>query len=116
MKKILFIAFVILSTGFAFSQAAVGVRIGSGSSGVTGQSNFRTNVTNTTSQKVEVESEGEKMVAYVVFDENENVVESKDINTSYNTSVQVDNLQSGFYYIAVVSENDEVSVNTYVKP
>ncbi|WP_143736263.1 hypothetical protein [Moheibacter sediminis] len=100
-----------MASGFAFAQhTTVGVRIGSGSSG------FESNVTNITSNRVDVASEGEKMVGYVVFDENENVVKSKDINTSYNTSVDVNNLQSGFYYIAVVSENDQVSVNTYVKP
>lgn len=110
MKNILFIAFVIIGSSFAFSQSTVGIRIGGGNSG------FQSQVTNQTSNRVQVESEGEKMVSYVVFDENENVVKSKDVNTSYNASVEVDNLQSGFYYIAVVSENDQVSVNTYVKP
>lgn len=111
MKNILFIAFVIFASSFAFAQhTTVGVRIGSGSSG------FDSTVTRTTNERVDVQSEGEKMVAYVVFDENENVVSVKDINTTYNVSVDVDDLQSGFYYIAVVSENDQVSVNTYVKP
>lgn len=113
MKNILFIAFLIIGSSFAFSQSAVGVRIGGTNNGVT---NFGTNVTNMTTQRVDVESEGEKMVGYVVLDENENVVKTKNINTSYITSVDVDNLESGFYYIAVVSESDQVSVNTYIKP
>lgn len=110
MKNILFIAFVIIGSSFAFSQSTVGIRIGSGNSG------FESNVTNQTSNRVQVESEDVKMKSYVVLDENENVVKSKNINTSNTASVDVDNLQSGLYYIAVISEDDEVSINTYVKP
>lgn len=110
MKNILFIAFVIIGSSFAFSQTAVGIRIGGGNGG------FQSNVTNVTSDRVQVESEDAKIKSYVVFDENENVIKSENINISHNASVEVDNLQSGFYYIAVVSEDDEVSVNTYVKP
>ncbi len=110
MKNILFIAFVIIGSSFAFSQSTVGIRIGGGNSG------FESNVTNQTSNRVQVESEDVKMKSYVVLDENENVVKSKNINTSNTASVDVDNLQSGLYYIAVISEDDEVSINTYVKP
>ena len=110
MKKLLLIAFLVFGSGFLMAQTAVGIRIGNGSSG------FDSRVTNSTSNRVEVESQDEKMVAYVVFDENENVIKSKEINESFNTSVEVENLQPGVYYIAVVSENDEVSVNVFVKP
>lgn len=112
MKNILFIAFLVFGSSFLSAQTAVGVRIGSGNSGV----NFEARVTGQTNDKVEVESEGDKIMSYVVLDENENIVQSKNINTSHNASVDVDNLQSGFYYIALISENDEVSINTYVKP
>lgn len=109
MKNILFIAFAIIGTSFAYSQATVGIRVGSGSSGIT--------VVPNSSNRVNVQSDNnEKFKTYVVFDENENVVLAKDINATQNTTIDMNSLEAGFYYVAVVTENDEVAVDTYVKP
>lgn len=109
MKNILFIAFAIIGTSFAYSQTAVGIRVGSGSSGVS--------AIPTSGNRVAVQSvDDTKFKTYVVFDENENVVMAKDINATQNTTINTESLQAGFYYVAVVTENDEVAVDTYVKP
>lgn len=109
MKNLLFIAFAIIGSSFAFSQTAVGIRIGGTNNGVT--------VSPMNSNRVAVQSVDEtKFKTYVVFDENENVVMSKEINATQNTTIETNTLEPGFYYVAVVTEDDEVAVDTYVKP
>ncbi len=107
MKNILFILLVTFASSFLFAQSyaqsnnggAVGIRIG-----------------NTSSGKMDVSTEGEVVMAgYMVYDENENLVESGVPSSANKASVDVDSLESGLYYVVVVSESGEVGAKAFVK-
>ncbi len=103
MKRILFILIVSFITSFLPAQSnsggAVGIRIGSGSSG-------KINVTT---------DEGVAMVGYMIYDENGNLVQSGSLSSTAKTSVNVNSLESGVYFIVVVSENGDTGTSTFVK-
>lgn len=115
MKNILIIAFIIFTTGIVSAQsnnnAAVGVRIGNTSNGKT----FNTNVESLSTNNVEIKSDGEKIKGYMIYDANENLVLSNAISLTHSTTINVNSLDEGFYYVAVISESDQVIINTYFK-
>lgn len=115
MKNILFIAFIILTTSIVSAQSGgtttVGVRIGNTSNGKT----FNTNLASLSANNVEIYSEGEKIKGYLIYDANENLVMTNTVSLTHSTIVNVSSLEEGYYYVAIVSESDQVVVSSYFK-
>ncbi len=110
MRHALIITLFLLGTAL-FSQSNNGIRIGNGNSG------FSPKVSLNTSNQLEMEksADGEKISAFEIYDSNYNLVGSSQVQGTSKTSVNVNGLEQGMYYVSVISETDKVQVTPIIK-
>lgn len=111
MRHTLSILFLLFAAGFLFAQQSNGIRIGNGSSGKA----FFPEVTMVSETQVEITSAGEKITGVEIFDNLGNMIGSAEISATENTSVNINGLQQGLYYVAVISESGQEEINTFIK-
>lgn len=65
--------------------------------------------------ELEKATDGEGISAFEIYDSNYNIVGSSEIQGANRTTVNLNGLEEGMYYVAVISETDKVQVTTFVK-
>jgi hypothetical protein len=104
MKKTVFILLISFASSFVYSQGnsggVVGIRIGNGSSG-----------------KVDVSTTDDEtpMAGYIIYDSNDNVVQSGSLGSTSRESISVSSLPSGVYYFVVLSDTGDILSASYFK-
>lgn len=110
MRHALIITLFLFGTAL-FAQSNNGIRIGNGNSG------FYPKVSVNTSNQLELEksTDSEAISAFEIYDSNYNIVGSSEFEGVNRTTVNLNGLEAGMYYIAIISETDKVQVSTFVK-
>lgn len=114
MKHLVILLFVLFSST-VFSQhgdKTVGIRIGNTSSGkyfdAQVNSSFGANT-------VSINAFGEDIVAYEIYNMDEELLAVQEVSATSGANFDSSGLEPGLYYVAVVSETDQVRVDVFYK-
>ena len=111
MKQVVFLFLFSFAVGFTYAQQNNGIRIGNGNSG----KNFNPSVFTESPNQLEISTSDELITGVEIYDESNELIVASDLVSTDEASVDINGLQQGVYFVAIISESGQVQYNTFFK-